>query len=139
MAIRVIAAVLARVLRPLHLTITIAIRPSWMVLVPRVRVAALRVAIRVITTRNRSAGVSPLVVPPRLVAATVVAPNTVVAAFCPVAVDDPAYRVRFAVISADRQSVGGGCYPGGRPSIQTLHSPGGDRWPGPSGSPLAEP
>ena len=89
MAIRVIAAVLARVLAALHLTITIAIRPSWMVLVPRVRVAALRVAIRVITTRNRSAGVSPLVVPPRLVAATVVAPNTVVAAFCPVAGDDP--------------------------------------------------
>jgi hypothetical protein len=88
MAIRIIAAVLAPVLAapsPDHHDSHSSILDGSG---PHVAVAALRVAIRVITTRNRSGGVSPLVVPPRLVAATVVAKHCV-AAICPVAVDDP--------------------------------------------------
>ena len=89
MSIRVIAAVLARVLAapsPDHHDSHSSILDGSG---SACQGSRLRVAIRVITTRNRSAGVSPLVVPPRLVAATVVAPNTVVAAFCPVAVNVP--------------------------------------------------
>ena len=75
-----------------------------------------------------------LVGPPRLVAATVVVPNTVVAAFCPVAVDDPSIPCAVRGDFADRQSVGGGCYPGGRPSIQPCTGREVTGGPGLSGS-----
>ena len=113
MAVRIVATILIDILSPLHLTVSIAVGPSRMILAPGIRVATtLRIAAGI--TRNRAPSSSLLVVAPIIPAPVIsplsggIPPSPVLPRFGTIPIDHP------RIPNAARGDLGGAAVAGWR-------------------------